>query len=140
MKPKRWKMRRIDSLGRIVTGKTPSTKKNEYFDGQFSPRLAAIYTVGDRHNFRVSYQNGFRMPTTQDQFIQLDVVTRLLIGSNQDLVDRYRFETNTVYQAQSVAAARQIANNGGTDAEARAVLVPIEFDDFKTEDIADALF
>lgn len=110
--------------------------KNEYFDGQFSPRVAAIYTVGDRHNFRVSYQNGFRMPTTQDQFIQLDVVTRLLIGSNKDLVDRYRFETNTVYQAQSVAAARQIANNGGTDAEARAVLVPIEFDDFKTEKIS----
>lgn len=28
-------MRRIDSLGRIVTGKTPSTKKNEYFDGPY---------------------------------------------------------------------------------------------------------
>ena len=110
--------------------------KNEYFDGQFSPRVSALYTVADDHNFRVSYQNGFRMPTTQDQFIQLDVVSRLLIGSNQDLVDRYRFETNTVYQAQSVAAARATLNSGGTEADARAQLIAIEFEDFKTEKIS----
>ncbi|MBO6524863.1 MAG: TonB-dependent receptor [Balneolaceae bacterium] len=110
--------------------------KNEYFEGQFSPRVSALYTVAEDHNFRVSYQNGFRMPTTQDQFIQLDVVTRLLIGSNQDLVDRYRFESNTVYQAQSVAAARATLNGGGTEAQARAQLVAIEFEEFKTEKIS----
>jgi outer membrane receptor protein involved in Fe transport len=110
--------------------------KNEYFDGQFSPRVSAIYTAADRHNFRASYQNGFRMPTTQDQFIKLDVVTRLLIGSNQDLVDRYRFESNTVYTAQSVAAAQSVFNNGGTDAAARAELEAVTFDDFKTEKIS----
>ena len=110
--------------------------KNEYFDGQFSPRVSAIYTLADRHNFRASFQNGFRMPTTQDQFIKLDVVTRLLIGSNQDLVDRYRFETNTVYSAQSVAAAQAVFNAGGTDAAARAELDAVEFDDFKTEKIS----
>ena len=110
--------------------------KNEYFDGQFSPRVSALYTVADRHNFRASFQNGFRMPTTQDQFIKLDVVTRLLIGSNQDLVDRYRFETNTVYTAQSVAAAQATFNGGGTDAAARAQLEAVEFEDFKTEKIS----
>jgi len=110
--------------------------KNEYFDGQFSPRVSAIYTAADRHNFRASFQNGFRMPTTQDQFIKLDVVTRLLIGSNQDLVDRYRFETNTVYTAQSVAAAQAAFNNGESDANARAELEAVTFDDFKTEKIS----
>ncbi len=110
--------------------------KNEYFEGQFSPRVSAIYTLADRHNFRASFQNGFRMPTTQDQFIKLDVVTRLLIGSNQDLVDRYRFETNTVYSAQSVAAAQSVFNAGGTSASARAELEAVEFDDFKTEKIS----
>ncbi|MEP1305688.1 MAG: TonB-dependent receptor [Balneola sp.] len=110
--------------------------KNQYFDGQFSPRVSAIYTAADRHNFRASFQNGFRMPTTQDQFIKLDVVTRLLIGSNQDLVDRYRFETNTVYSAQSVAAAQAAFNAGETDAAARSELEAVEFDDFKTEKIS----
>ena len=111
--------------------------KNEYFDGQLSPRVSALYTLADRHNFRASYQNGFRMPTTQDQFIKLDVVTRLLIGSNQDLVDRYRFETNRVYSAQNVAAAQAEFNQNGDEAAARAVLgSPVEFEDFKTEKIS----
>jgi outer membrane receptor protein involved in Fe transport len=111
--------------------------KNEYFDGQFSPRVSALYTLADRHNFRASFQNGFRMPTTQDQFIKLDVVTRLLIGSNQDLVDRYRFETNNVYSAQNVAAAQAEFNNSGDAAAARALLGnPVEFEDFKTEKIS----
>ena len=30
-----WPLRRIDSLGRIVTGKTPSSKNPEYFNGPF---------------------------------------------------------------------------------------------------------
>ncbi|MEP0004522.1 MAG: TonB-dependent receptor [Balneola sp.] len=110
--------------------------KNEYFDGQLSPRVSALYTFADRHNFRASYQNGFRMPTTQDQFIKLDVVSRLLIGSNQDLVDRYRFESNTVYTAQSVGAAQAEFNQSGDDAAARAMLEAVEFDDFKTEKIS----
>jgi len=110
--------------------------KNEYFDGQLSPRFSAIYTAADRHNFRASFQNGFRIPTTQDQFINLDVVSRLLIGSNQDLVDRYRFESNPVYTAQSVSAAQAIANSGGTTAAARAELQAVAFDDFKTEKIS----
>ncbi len=110
--------------------------KNEYFEGQFSPRVSALYTVANDHNFRVSYQNGFRMPTTQDQFIQLDVVSRLLVGSNQDLVDRYRFETNTVYLAQSVDAAQAVLANGGTAAQARAELETYDFGEFKTEKIS----
>ena len=111
--------------------------KNEYFDGQLSPRVSALYTLADRHNFRASFQNGFRMPTTQDQFIKLDVVTRLLVGSNQDLVDRYRFETNRVYSAQNVAAAQAEFNANGDEAAARAVLgSPVEFEDFKTEKIS----
>lgn len=109
--------------------------KNEYFDGQFSPRISATFTVAEDHNFRASYQTGFRIPTTQDQFINLDVVSRLLIGSNQTLIDRYRFETNTVYTAQSVRDAQQIANSGGSDEAARAALEAVEFEEFDTEKI-----
>ena len=50
--------------------------KNEFFKGQSFPRISAVGTVSDNHNFRASFQEGFRIPTTQDQFIDLDVVTR----------------------------------------------------------------
>lgn len=109
--------------------------KNEYFDGQFSPRVSATFTVAEDHNFRASYQTGFRIPTTQDQFINLDVVSRLLIGSNQTLIDRYRFETNTVYTAQSVREAQQISNSGGSGAAARSALEAVELEEFDTEKI-----
>ncbi len=109
--------------------------KNEYFDGQFSPRISGVYTAADVHNFRASFQRGFRIPTTQDQFIDLDVVTRRLVGSNSVLIDRYNFETNTVYTTPSVIAAQQAYQNNGDLAAARALLSPVEFKDFDTEKV-----
>lgn len=109
--------------------------KNEYFDGQFSPRFSAVYTVDGVHNFRASFQRGFRIPDTQTQFIDLDVVTRRLVGSNPKLVDRYNFKTNTVYQTLSVLAARDAINAGQSLAEARQLLEPVVFENLKTEKV-----
>ncbi|MEL7835238.1 TonB-dependent receptor [Fodinibius sp. Rm-B-1B1-1] len=109
--------------------------KNKYFDGQLSPRLSAVFTIAGNHNIRASYQRGFRMPNTQTQFIDLDVVQRRLIGSNPQLVDRYNFETNTVYYENSIAEARQALNEGASMGEARALLEPVTFDEFKTEKV-----
>ncbi len=107
--------------------------KNEYFDGQLSPRASAIFTVADNHNIRASFQRGFRIPTTQDQFIDLDVVSRRLIGSNPALVDRYNFETNTVYSG--VAEARAALAGGATINQAMALVEEFEFEDFEPEKI-----
>jgi outer membrane receptor protein involved in Fe transport len=54
--------------------------KSELFDGFFSPRLSAGFTINDNHNIRASYQTGFRNPTTQDLYIGLDVGRAILIG------------------------------------------------------------
>jgi len=54
--------------------------KSELFDGFFSPRLSAGFTVNKNHNIRTSFQTGFRNPTTQDLFIGLDVGRAILIG------------------------------------------------------------
>lgn len=35
---------------------------NPDFNPKLNPRLAAVYTVQEKHNFRVSVQNGFRFP------------------------------------------------------------------------------
>ncbi len=109
--------------------------KNEYFEGQFSPRLSGVLKVANGHNIRASFQRGFRMPTTQDQFIDLDVVTRRLIGSNPALVDRYNFETNQVYTTQSVQLAQDNFQETGDVAGSVALLNPVEFEEFTTEKV-----
>ena len=75
--------------------------KNENFEGQFSPRVSGVYTVGS-HNFRASYQTGFRLPTTQDQFIDLVTPQARLIGGLPLFRDRYNFATNPVYTLATV--------------------------------------
>ena len=64
--------------------------KNELFDGNFSPRASITYAAGDsrNHNFRGSYQTGFRNPTTQDLFIGLDGGRAILVGSSPENLDR----------------------------------------------------
>jgi hypothetical protein len=41
-----------------------------------------VYSGGERkHNFRGSFQTGFRNPTTQDQYIGFNVGSAILLGS-----------------------------------------------------------
>jgi outer membrane receptor protein involved in Fe transport len=54
--------------------------KNENFKGSFTPRFSGVYTVNKMHNFRASYQTGFRNPTPVDQFIHLNVGPITILG------------------------------------------------------------
>ncbi len=65
--------------------------KAENFDGNFSPRISLAYAAGETkdHNFRASFQTGFRNPTTQDQYIGLNAGRAFLMGSAPDNLDRY---------------------------------------------------
>lgn len=65
--------------------------KNEFFDGQVTPRVSLSYTAGEykNHNFRLGFQTGFRNPSTQDLFIGLDVGRARLIGSSPASLDNY---------------------------------------------------
>ena len=65
--------------------------KNENFKGFISPRVAFVYSAGaqKKHNFRVSYQTGFRNPTTQDLYIGLNVGPYALIGSAAENLTRF---------------------------------------------------
>ncbi len=65
--------------------------KAKNFEGNVSPRLSLVYSAGEvrNHNFRASFQTGFRNPTTQDQYIGLDAGQALLVGSAPDNLDRY---------------------------------------------------
>lgn len=81
--------------------------KSENFDGQFSPRVSFVYSGGalKNHNFRASFQTGFRNPTTQDQYIGLDLGPFALIGSTAANLNRY-------VETLPVSAAGQAINDG----------------------------
>ncbi len=99
--------------------------KNENFDGQWSPRLSAVYTAG-QHNFRASYQTGFRIPTTQDQYIDLMTPQARLIGGLPFLRNRYNFNTNPVYSLATVTqfggAIQQLAQNPAFQQEVYGII------------------
>ena len=91
----------------VVTGAI-RYDKSEYFDGQFSPRAVLSYTAGEYKNlnFRVSYQTGFRTPTTQDLFIGLDAGQARLVGSASGNPERYvrDYSVSTAGQALGIPA------------------------------------
>ncbi|MEP0711242.1 MAG: TonB-dependent receptor, partial [Algoriphagus sp.] len=74
--------------------------KNENFKGQLNPRISGVYSQGNS-NLRVSYQTGFRNPTTQGQHIDLNVVSSRLIGGLPYYRDKYDIFTNA-YSLASV--------------------------------------
>lgn len=75
--------------------------KNENFDGQYNPRISAVYTFMNNHNFRASFQTGFRNPTTQGQHIDLNVITARLLGGLPRYAEAYNIYENA-YTAESV--------------------------------------
>ncbi|WP_198405667.1 TonB-dependent receptor [Chitinophaga caeni] len=77
--------------------------KNENFTGRFTPRLAAVFTVAPENNIRLSYQTGFRNPTTQNQYIDLLVrANTRLIGGLQSMLEKYDLYNNKGYTQASV--------------------------------------
>jgi hypothetical protein len=76
--------------------------KNQNFDGRFTPRATALFRVAKNNNVRVSYQTAYRFPSTQQQWIDLDVgsSTRLL-GGVPYFENKYGLNTNT-YQLSAL--------------------------------------
>jgi outer membrane receptor for ferrienterochelin and colicin len=66
--------------------------KSKNFDGNISPRLSLVYSGGEKrnHNFRGSFQTGFRNPSTQDQYIGFNIGSAALVGSAPDNLERFR--------------------------------------------------
>lgn len=71
--------------------------KAKNFDGNYSPRVSLVYSGGEKkqHNFRTSFQTGFRNPSTQDQYIGFNVGPYVLVGSAPDNLLKFT-ETRSV--------------------------------------------
>lgn len=105
--------------------------KNTNFKGRFTPRASAVIKLAQDHNLRFSYQQAYRFPTTQNQWINLLVGggTRLM-GGLPELRNLYRFSTNTAYTVASVQAFGASAAAGAPNS---ALLQEQKFSEFKPE-------
>lgn len=99
--------------------------KSQNFDGNISPRVSFVYSAGEskRHNFRLSYQTGFRNPTTQDQYIGLDLGPFALIGSAPENLDRFQETVNVSAAGQTVAGQPATIGMSGQNAYKNAYTV-----------------
>lgn len=89
--------------------------KAQNFEGNFSPRLSVSFSPDDERNhiFRASYQTGFRNPTTQDQYVGLNLGNSILIGSAPDNPMRYNKTFTVSSQAGQFAANGTSINFNG---------------------------
>ncbi len=88
--------------------------ENENFKGQFSPRVSAIFSPDweRKHNFRASYQTGFRNPATQQQFIFFQQADAILLGSAKANAERYGVHEGGAYTNSSYNAFLQSVIGG----------------------------
>jgi outer membrane receptor protein involved in Fe transport len=76
--------------------------KNENFKGRFTPRITAVVKPAKDHNIRLSFQTAYRFPSTQQQWIDLNVGTGRLLGANRSLWEKYDLIENPGYDPATV--------------------------------------
>jgi outer membrane receptor protein involved in Fe transport len=90
--------------------------KNSNFDGRFTPRATVTYEVKKNNFIRFSFQQAYRFPTTQDQWINLRTPGSILIGGMPYFKDAYKLNSTNplqyVYTAASVGEFRNTLMQG----------------------------
>ncbi|MFT7901346.1 TonB-dependent receptor [Tenacibaculum ascidiaceicola] len=67
--------------------------KSDNFEGNYSPRLAVNYALGEEKNhvLRASYQTGFRNPSIQEQYMFFDSQVKTNVGAIGDNLRRISY-------------------------------------------------
>ncbi|SUZ55145.1 uncharacterized protein METZ01_LOCUS7999 [marine metagenome] len=95
--------------------------KSQYFDGHITPRIGGVVSLTENQNIRFSYQTGYRNPSSQDQYIGLDIGSALLMGSSSDNINRFRMEVQGVSStARYILTGKHIMENSWTLASVQA--------------------
>ncbi|MBX0289166.1 TonB-dependent receptor [Hymenobacter sp. HSC-4F20] len=96
--------------------------KNDYFATRFNPRLTAVYSPTQRHNFRVSYQSGYRFPSLFEGFSNVNSGQVKRIGGLRVMSDGV-FENSYLrssIDAFGAAVTRDVNTNGLSRSQAIA--------------------
>ncbi|MGI4884713.1 MAG: TonB-dependent receptor domain-containing protein [Janthinobacterium lividum] len=99
---------------------------NPEFTAKANPRLAAVYTLAEKHNFRASYQNGWRFPSLFEalSFVNNGNVRRVggLARVNEGLNYLQNSYTRASIDQFNAAVNAYVAANAGSTAAQAAVL------------------
>ncbi|SOU85934.1 TonB-dependent receptor [Tenacibaculum dicentrarchi] len=64
--------------------------KSKNFEGNFSPRIALNYAIEENKILRISYQTGFRTPSTLEQYMSLKTgPNSLILGTSNENIARF---------------------------------------------------
>lgn len=95
--------------------------KNENFEGRFTPRVTAVIKPATDQNIRVSFQTAYRFPSTQQQWIDLDILSSRLLGSNIFLLNKYDLVNNPGYNAEILKNPSVVERVPATGVKAESV-------------------
>ena len=82
---------------KLVLGISGRYDKNENFEGKFTPRFTSLFKLSEGHNLRASYQTAYKFPTTQQQWIKLNVGNVVLLGGLPWILDTMNVKAFPTY-------------------------------------------
>lgn len=92
-----------DILKLSVSGRYDKSKN---YKGHFTPRATASVEVAKNNTLRLSYQEAYRFPDNQAQYINIVTPGSRLIGGLPEFETQFNFKNNPVYTVESVVAFR----------------------------------
>jgi iron complex outermembrane receptor protein len=93
---------------------------NPEFEPKFTPRLAAVYTFKQRHNFRFTYQQGYRFPALFEALSYVNNGRVKRVGSLPYINEGLGYLENSYTQASVVNFNAAVSARGNSDAAALA--------------------
>jgi iron complex outermembrane receptor protein len=93
---------------------------NTEFKPKFTPRLAAVYTLKEKHNFRFTYQQGYRFPALFEALSYVNNGRVKRVGSLPYINEGLGYLENSYTQASVIAFNAAVSAQGNTDAVALA--------------------
>lgn len=85
--------------------------KTKYFDAKVNPRLSAVYTLHEKHNFRISVQNGYRFPTIFEGFSSIKNGGVIRYGGIDILTEKDRLFENSYVRSTVDAFQKAVLND-----------------------------
>lgn len=88
---------------------------NPEFDPKLTPRLAAVYTVNDKHNFRFTYQQGYRFPALFEALSYVNNGRVKRVGSLSYIDEGLGYLENSYTQSSVINYNAAVSAAGNTD-------------------------
>ncbi|GAA4732182.1 TonB-dependent receptor [Flavisolibacter ginsenosidimutans] len=93
---------------------------NPEFDPKFTPRLAAVYTIAQKHNIRFTYQQGYRFPSLFEALSYVNNGRVKRVGSLSYINQGLGYLENSYTQASVVNFNAAVSAAGNSDSAALA--------------------